>query len=171
MGETFINVFFNGKERILKAFVMRNAQNLFGMDWMEEFDLFNVQINTFCNKLDGTIICADYSTKLNDCLKEINYPLPTVEEIFANLNGGCLFSKLDLSEAYLQIPVEEKCAELLTINTRRGLYKMNRLQYGIKVAPTIFQKIMYTMLADLDFATTYLDDILIKNSDKLKTSQ
>ena len=47
MGETFINVFFNGKERKLKAFVMRNAQNLFGMDWMEEFDLFNFPVNTF----------------------------------------------------------------------------------------------------------------------------
>ena len=54
MGETFINVFFNGKERKLKAFVMRNAQNLFAMDWMEEFDLFNIPINTFCNKIDGT---------------------------------------------------------------------------------------------------------------------
>ena len=53
-------------------------------------------------------ICADYSTGLNDCLKEISYPLPTAEEIFANLNVGRIFSKLDLSEAYLQIPVEEK---------------------------------------------------------------
>ena len=52
-----------------------------------------------------------------------------MEEIFANLNGRRIFSKLDLSEAYLQIPVEEKCAELLTINTHRGLYKVNRLQY------------------------------------------
>ena len=54
MGETFINIFFNGKERKLKAFVMRNAQNLFGMDWMEEYNLFNVSINIFCNKIDGT---------------------------------------------------------------------------------------------------------------------
>ena len=45
---------------------------------------------------------------------------------------------LDLSEAYLQKAVEEKCAKLLTISTHRGLYKLNRLQYGIKVAPTIF---------------------------------
>ena len=51
-----------------------------------------------------------------------------------------MFSKLDLSEAYLQIPGEEKCAGILTINTYRGLYKINRLQYGIKVAPTIYQK-------------------------------
>ena len=41
------------------------------------------------------------------------------------------------------------------------IYKINRLQYGIKVAPTIFQKIMASMLADLDLVTAYLDDILI----------
>ena len=111
-------------------------------------------------------ICADYSTGLNDCLKEINYPLPTAENIFANLNGGHIFFKLDLSEVYLQIPVEEKCAELLTTNIHRGLYKINRLQYGIKIAPIIFQKIMDTMLADLDFATAYLDNILIKSKNR-----
>ena len=111
-------------------------------------------------------ICADYSTGLNDCLKEINYHLPTAEEIFANLNGRRIFSKLDLSEAYLKIPVEEKCTELLTINSHRGLYKINRLQYGIKFASTIFQKIIDTMLADLDFATAYLDDILIKSKNQ-----
>ena len=70
----------------------------------------------------------------------MNYPLPTAEESFANLYGGRIFSKLDLSEAYQQIPMEEKCAELLTINTQRGLYKINRVQYGIKVAPSIFKK-------------------------------
>ena len=40
MGETFINVFFNGKERKLKAFVIRNTQKLFGTEYMEKFDLF-----------------------------------------------------------------------------------------------------------------------------------
>ena len=85
-------------------------------------------------------ICADYSIGLNDCLKEISYPLPTAKEIFANLNGGRIFSKLDLSVAYLQIPVEEKCAELLTINTHRGLFKITRHQYGIKVSSNYFSK-------------------------------
>ena len=62
---------------------------------------------------------SDYSTRLNDCLKEINHPLPTLEEIFTNLNGRHIFSKLDLSELYQQILEEGKCAELLTINTHR----------------------------------------------------
>ncbi len=62
--------------------------------------------------------------------------------------------------------MEEKCTELLTINSHRGLYKINWLQYGIKFASTIFQKIIDTMLADLDFATAYLDDILIKGRNR-----
>ena len=111
-------------------------------------------------------VCADYSTGLNDCLKAYNYPLPSPEEIFAKLNGGKIFSKLDLSEAYLQIPVEENCAKLLTINTHKGLYNFNRLPFGIKVAPGIFQQTMDTMLSDLDFAIAYLDDILIKSESR-----
>ena len=55
MGEIFINVLFNGKGRKLKAFVVRNSQNLFGTDWMEEFGLSNVPINTLCNKIDGLV--------------------------------------------------------------------------------------------------------------------
>ena len=62
--------------------------------------------------------------------------------------------------------MEEKCAELLTINTHRGLYKTNKGQNEIKVAPTIFLKIIDTMLADQNFATVYSDDILIKNKNR-----
>ena len=80
MGETFINVFFCGKERKLKAFVMRNAQNLFGTDWMEEFNLFNVSINTFCIKIDGTTTNSD---KLK---KELIIKFP---EIFSERLGFC----------------------------------------------------------------------------------
>ena len=122
--------------------------------------------NCRCKEKKKIRICANYWTGLYDCLKEINIPSQQQKKFFSNLNDGCIFSKLDLSEAYLQKPVGEKCEELLTINTHRGLYKINRLQYGIKVAPTIFQKVMDTMLAELDFATAYLDDILIKSKNR-----
>lgn len=46
-------------------------------------------------------ICADYSTGLNDSLEANHYPLPTPEEIFAQLNGSTVFSIIDLSDAYL----------------------------------------------------------------------
>ena len=62
--------------------------------------------------------------------------------------------------------MKEKCAELLTINTHKGLYKINGLQYGIKVSLTIFEKIIDTMLTDLDFATAYFDNILLKSKNQ-----
>ena len=77
------------------------------------------------------------------------------------LNGSVVFSKVDLSDAYLQIPVEEECSKLLCINTHRGIYKFERLAFGIKVTPAIFQQVIDTMLVGLDFACAYLDDIVI----------
>ena len=64
-------------------------------------------------------VCADFSTGLNAALKDYHYPLPSPEEVFNKLNGGKVFSKIDLSETYLQIPVEENCSKLLCINTHR----------------------------------------------------
>ena len=58
-----------------------------------------------------------FSAGLNAALKGYHYPLPSPEEVFNKLNGGKVFSKIDLSEAYLQIPVEENSSKLLCINT------------------------------------------------------
>ena len=70
-------------------------------------------------------VCGDFSTGLNNMLQDHHYPLPSPEEIFAKLNGGKIFSKVDLSDAYLQIPIEEKCSKILCINTHKGLFKYN----------------------------------------------
>ena len=70
-----------------------------------------------------------------------------------------------MSDAYLQIPVDEQCSKLLCVNTHRGLYKFNRLPFGVKVAPAIFQQAMDNMLNGLDFSVAYLDDILISSQD------
>ena len=110
-------------------------------------------------------VCADFSTGLNAALKDYHYPLPSPNEVFTKMSGGKTFSKIDLSDAYLQIPVEEESSKLLCINTHRGLYKFERLAFGIKVAPAIFQQVMDTMLGGLDFSIAYLDDILIKSQD------
>ena len=105
--------------------------------------------------------CTDFSTGLNQALKDHHYPLPSPEEIFNKINGGKIFSKVDISDAYIQIEVEENSSKLQCVNTYRGLYEFYRLAFGVKVAPAIFQQVMDAMLGDLDFATAYLDDILI----------
>ncbi|CAH8528184.1 unnamed protein product [Schistosoma rodhaini] len=77
------------------------------------------------------------------------------------LNGGKYFAKLDLADAYLQVEVAEESRELLTINTHRGLFQYNRLPFGVKTAPSIFQQLMDTILSGIPGVATYLDDILI----------
>ena len=63
----------------------------------------------------------------------------------------------------MQIKVDDKYSKLPAINTPWGMYKFSQSAFGWKVAPAIFQQVMYTMLSGLDFAVTYLDDILLKN--------
>jgi len=64
----------------------------------------------------------------------------------AALPGASYFSKLDLSQAYQQLVVDEATQELLTINTHRGLFKVKRLAFGISSAPGLFQRVMETIL-------------------------
>uniref|UniRef100_A0AAG5DP56 RNA-directed DNA polymerase n=1 Tax=Anopheles atroparvus TaxID=41427 RepID=A0AAG5DP56_ANOAO len=113
-------------------------------------------------KASGAVrICGDYSTGLNDALQPYDYPLPLPEDIFARLANCSVFSKLDLSDAFLQVEIDQQHRTLLTINTHRGLFSYNRLPPGLKIAPAAFQQVIDTMLAGLNNVFGYLDDIVI----------
>ncbi|XP_058170027.1 uncharacterized protein K02A2.6-like [Anopheles ziemanni] len=113
-------------------------------------------------KQNGSIrICGDYSTGLNSALQSHEYPLPLPEDIFATLAQCQFFSKIDLSDAFLQVEINEQYRPLLTINTHRGLYHYNRLPPGIKIAPAAFQQLMDAMLAGLNRTSGYMDDVVV----------
>ena len=113
-------------------------------------------------KPNGKIrICGDYSTGLNDVLESHAFPLPLPKDLFNKCGRSVYYTHFDVSDAYLQCEVDEVSKEILTINTHRGLFKVNRLQPGVKSAPGAFQQLMETMLAGLDCAEAYLDDILV----------
>jgi hypothetical protein len=78
--------------------------------------------------------------------------------MFATLAGGQSFSKLDLMHAYNQLVIEEESRSYTTINTQRGLYRYNRLPFGIASAPAIFQRTMDTLLQGV---MCYIDNILV----------
>ena len=112
-------------------------------------------------KSNGKIrVCGDFKVIINQSVETKCYPLPMVEDIFAQLVGGKVFTKLDLSQAYLQLPVDEDSRGLLVINTPKGLFQYNRLPYGVSEAPAIFQSVVDWVLQGLPVAC-YLDDILI----------
>ncbi|XP_062538009.1 uncharacterized protein K02A2.6-like [Armigeres subalbatus] len=106
-------------------------------------------------------ICADFSTGLNNALESNSYPLPLPEDIFNRMAQCTVFSHIDLSDAYLQVEVDEESKKMLTINTHKGLYRFNRLSPGVKTAPGAFQQIMDAMLSGIPGTCPYLDDIFI----------
>lgn len=91
-------------------------------------------------KKNGQVrLCGDYKVTINPVMKVDQYPLPRIQDIFASLAGGKKFSKIDLTQAYNQMEVDEATRELelMTINTQKGLYQYTRLQFGVAAAHAI----------------------------------
>ena len=90
-------------------------------------------------KSDNSIrICGDYKITVNQVSKLDNYPIPKVEDLLATLGGGEKFTKLEMSQAYQQLQLDDESKRYTTINTHKGLFQYNRLPYGISSAPGIF---------------------------------
>ena len=103
---------------------------------------------------------------VNQALAVDQYPLPKPEELLPHSPGGKVFSKLDLSQAYLQLQLDEESATYVTINTNQGFYRFKRLPFGLASAPAMFRKLMDTVLQGLQGVICYIDDILISTSDE-----
>ena len=116
-------------------------------------------------KSDNSIrICGDYRLTANKAAVTDCYPIPKIDSLFACLAGGKYFSKLDMSQAYAQLELEEKSKPYTVINTSKGLFKYNRLCFGISSAPGIFQRAMEDLLKGVPGVLCYLDDILVCGS-------
>lgn len=111
-------------------------------------------------------LCGDYRITINAVMDIDQYPLPRAEDIFATLAGGKCFSKLDLTNAYQQMLLEDESCKFVTINTSKGLYQYTRLPFGVASAPAIFQKTMDRILQGIEGVECYIDDVLIATKTK-----
>ena len=113
-------------------------------------------------KSDSTVrICGDYKVIINPDLEVPQYPLPKAEDLFSRLNGGQSFSKLDLSQAYQQVLLNESSRNRVAINTHLGLYRYTRLPFGAASTPAIFQECMDQILEGINGVGCILDDLII----------
>lgn len=119
-------------------------------------------------KADGITprICGDYRITLNTRLLQRTCTTEEPEDVLYRLSGSKIFSKIDLKDAYLQIPLDETSSNLTVINTPFGLYRYNFLPFGLSVSPAVFQEVMNTITKGLDGIETYQDDIIVHAADK-----
>ncbi|XP_054281226.1 uncharacterized protein K02A2.6-like [Macrosteles quadrilineatus] len=123
-------------------------------------------------KPNGSVrICADYKTTLNKVIQDDKHPIPRIEDIFAEMNGGKLFCTLDISNAYLHMQMDEESSNMQTISTEKGLYKVNRMMFGVKVAPSVWQRFMDRILQGISGVKCFFDDIIIQGSNYEETVQ
>lgn len=105
-------------------------------------------------------ICID-PRDLNRAIKREHYPMKTIDEVLAGIKDAKLFSVLDATSGFWQIKLDEPSTKLCTFNTPFGRYRFNRLPFGIKSAPEVFQKMMTDLMSGIPATEVVVDDILV----------
>lgn len=116
-------------------------------------------------------LCTDYKGTINKYIKELHYPFPKIEKLFARVQGSKTFTKLDFKNAYNQLKVDEQTSKILAWSTHRGVYKVLRLLYGIKPATAIFQREVEKVFKNCPLTVNLLEDLIVTGKDDKKHLQ
>jgi hypothetical protein len=117
----------------------------------------------FVQKKDGSQrMCVDYIS-LNDVTMMNKYPLPCIDDLFDQMRGARVFSKVHLRSGYHQMKIRPSDIPKTTFSTRYGLYEFTVMSFGLTNAPTYFMNLMNKVFMEyLDkFVVVFVDDILI----------
>ena len=112
-------------------------------------------------KPNGKIrLCID-PKDLNRAIKREQYPMKTIEEVITKIPNAKLFSKLDATQGYWQVELDDESAKKVTFDTPFGRYRFNRLPFRISSAPEVFQNIMSQIFDGHDGIEVIVDDLLV----------
>jgi hypothetical protein len=117
----------------------------------------------FVEKKDGTKrMCIDYRA-LNEVTVKNKYPLPRIEDLFDQLRGASVFSKIDLRSGYHHLRIRPTDIPKTTFITKYGLYEFMVMSFGFTNASAYFMCLMNSVFVDyLDkFVVMFIDDILV----------
>ena len=123
-------------------------------------------------KKDGSLrMVVDYHV-LNEVTIKNKYPLPMINDLFDQLQGAKVFSKIDLRSGYHELKIREQDIPKTAFTTRYGLYEYTIMSFGLTNAPAYFMNMMNKVFMEfLDkFVVMFIDDILVysKNEEEHK---
>jgi hypothetical protein len=107
-------------------------------------------------------MCVDYRD-LNAVTIKNKHPLPRIEDLFDQLRGTCVFSKIDLRSGYHQLKIRSEDIPKTAFTCKYGLYEYTVMSFGLTNAPAFFMLLMNKVFMDyLDtFVVIFIDDILV----------
>ncbi|GJY09867.1 putative reverse transcriptase domain-containing protein [Tanacetum coccineum] len=122
----------------------------------------------FIKNKDGSFkMCIDYR-ELNKLTVKNHYPIPRIDDLFDQLHGSSIYSKIDLRSGYHQPRVREQDIPKTAFQTRYGHYEFQVMSFGLTNAPAVFMDLMNRVCKPyLDkIIIVFIDDILIYSKDK-----
>jgi hypothetical protein len=102
----------------------------------------------FVSKKDGSRrICVDYRS-LNEVTIKNKYPLPRIEDLFDQMKGAKIFSKIDLRSGYHQLKIRAEDVPKTAFTTRYGLYEFLVMSFGLTNALAYFMNLMNKVFSE-----------------------